>query len=438
MNQSELDEIRAIVAELQETIQRHAVSGEPGARDSSTPMADVIRYQRVNSHLPIGWPTMPKGIVPKLLAYAKKITRRLLRWYINPIVDQQNAYNEAATQVLRRLSTRERELSSRLTQLQQTRDKWIRDLIERVGALEVQVERTQQEMATSAVRLRRLEHWRRREASPDDTSQPSKSPSDVSAGIDSSIDYFLLGALYRNAEQMAGFLEDYDDIFVQLARDQEDGKGPLGPVLDIGCGRGEFVAHLNEIGLSAYGIDMDVDAVEMGQAAQRRVSHEEAFAHLSGLADDSLAAVTLIQVIEHFEVPDLIRLFRLVYRKLHRDGFVLAETINPTCLLALSNWYLLDPSHRTPLHPQMTKFLLEQAEFEQVTVRFLHPVPESARLTTLPSVEGSPDLNPVIDRLNDNFNRLNGFLYGDQDYAAIAHKASEASPRMGQERPEDS
>jgi len=43
---------------------------------------------------------MPRGLIPKLVAYAKKITRRLLRWYINPLVDQQNAYNAAVTDVL--------------------------------------------------------------------------------------------------------------------------------------------------------------------------------------------------------------------------------------------------------------------------------------------------------------------------------------------------
>jgi O-antigen chain-terminating methyltransferase len=308
-------------------------------------------------------------------------------------------------------------------QLQQTRDAQIQDLGRRIEELKAGFEQSQSEVATSALRLRRLEHWRRREASPDWSAQRSDAPSSVSPDID----YFLLGALYRNDRQMAPFLNDYDDVFAQLCQDQRDGRGPQGPVLDIGCGRGEFVAHLNEMGLSAYGIDVDIDTVEIGQEAQRPVSVDDAFAHLFALADNSLAAVTLIQVIEHFEFPDLVRLFRLVHRKLQEDGFILAETINPTSLLALSNWYLLDPSHRTPLHPQMTKFLLEQAEFEQVSIRFLHPVPEPGRLAPLPVAGNSPDLRPLVDRLNDNIRRLNEFLYGDQDYAAIAHKVTEIS-----------
>lgn len=425
MNQSELAEIQAIVAELQETIRRQTLSGGPGENAYADPLADVVRHQRVNSHLPIGWPLMPKGISRKLVAYAKKVVRRLLRWYIDPIVDQQNTYNAAVARALQRLSrrsrVREKELGSRLTQLQRTRDTWIQDLVRQVGELRAGLEESQSELATSAMRLRRLEHWRRQETPPDLSAQRSSTPSEVSPEID----YFLLGALYRNERQMAPFLNDYDDVFAQLYQDQRDGKGPQGPVLDIGCGRGEFVAHLNEMGLSAYGIDMDIDAVEMGQAAERRVTKAEAFAHLPDLADNSLAAVTLIQVIEHFEFPDLIRLFRLAHQKLREGGFIVAETINPTCLFALSNWYLLDPSHRTPLHPQMTEFLLEQAEFEQVSIRFLHPIPEAGKLVPLSTAGGASDLRSLLDRLNDNIRRLNDFLYADQDYAAIAYKASE-------------
>ncbi len=221
---------------------------------------------------------------------------------------------------------------------------------------------------------------------------------------------------------MAPFLDDYDDIFTALSQSQQQGDEPVRPILDVGCGRGEFVEHLTDLGLSAYGIDVDVDAVEMGRSAHRDVRQEDVFLHLSSLPDDSLAAVTLIQVIEHFEIVDLLRLFKLVFQKLAPGGFIVAETINPTCLLALSNWYLLDPSHRTPLHPQMTRFLIEQAEFERVDIRFLHPVPEGGRLALLPAPESAPDLRLWAERLNCNFERLNDFLYGPQDYAVIAYK----------------
>ncbi len=63
--------------------------------------ARLEEHHWVNPHLPIGWPVMPRGLLPKLSAYAKKIVRVALRWYINPLVAQQNDYNEAVADAFR-------------------------------------------------------------------------------------------------------------------------------------------------------------------------------------------------------------------------------------------------------------------------------------------------------------------------------------------------
>ncbi len=83
-------QIGAITAALQEEIGR-ASQGDTDSRQDADPLRAVRERQWVNSHLPIGWPEMPKGLVPKLRAYAQKITRRLLRWYVDPIVEQEEA-----------------------------------------------------------------------------------------------------------------------------------------------------------------------------------------------------------------------------------------------------------------------------------------------------------------------------------------------------------
>ena len=55
------------------------------------------RWQ-VSAHLPITWGGPP--LVGRAISYAKRATRLLLRWYINPIVEQQNNYNAAVTRAL--------------------------------------------------------------------------------------------------------------------------------------------------------------------------------------------------------------------------------------------------------------------------------------------------------------------------------------------------
>jgi hypothetical protein len=76
----------------------------------------------VSAHLPINWQVRIFG---RLLAYAKRATRLLLRWYINPIVEQQNRFNSAAARAITEMNAYQERL---------TRD-WI-ILEERVARLE--------------------------------------------------------------------------------------------------------------------------------------------------------------------------------------------------------------------------------------------------------------------------------------------------------------
>ena len=112
-------EIRAIVADLQEELRRHRlVLGDLAPALRADPLDGVRQHQWVNSHLPIGWPVMPMGIAAKLSAYAQKIVRRLLRWYIDPIVEQQNAFNTAVVRALESLKATSASVSARITDLE--------------------------------------------------------------------------------------------------------------------------------------------------------------------------------------------------------------------------------------------------------------------------------------------------------------------------------
>jgi hypothetical protein len=92
------NDIDNVLEELRREVQKYVLFDQPDWQRTMEPTSLALLRQRqvVNSHLPIGWPTMPRGLFGKTDAYAKKIVRRLLRWYVNPIVDQQNRFNEAA------------------------------------------------------------------------------------------------------------------------------------------------------------------------------------------------------------------------------------------------------------------------------------------------------------------------------------------------------
>ena len=106
-----LDALRASVAAQRGA--RPDVGGEqPGtALAVRSSLALMTARESVNPHFPIAWPTWPPGLLPKLTAVVQKVVRRLLRWYINPIVAQQNEYNAATTATVTRLTDALEQLS---------------------------------------------------------------------------------------------------------------------------------------------------------------------------------------------------------------------------------------------------------------------------------------------------------------------------------------
>lgn len=92
---AERDEVARILRQLKQEVrrQKRPETGLPLAKPAV--LEQIHATSRVNPHLPIAWPTWPSGVIPKVVAFAQKVTRRLLRWYINPIVEQQNNFNAA-------------------------------------------------------------------------------------------------------------------------------------------------------------------------------------------------------------------------------------------------------------------------------------------------------------------------------------------------------
>ncbi|MSQ15728.1 MAG: class I SAM-dependent methyltransferase [Dehalococcoidia bacterium] len=195
-------------------------------------------------------------------------------------------------------------------------------------------------------------------------------------------------------------------------------------VLDIGCGRGEFLDLLKEVGIRARGVDLDAEMVQYCLDRGQDAVHGDALAYLSSLPDNALGGVFSAQVIEHLPPAVLIDLVNLSYNKLVPGGVFLAETNNPMCFLAMSTHFAIDLTHERPIHPETIKFLMESAGFTEVTVRYTSPVPEELRLQMLKTMdEGQPGRSPAwVTTINGDLEKLNSMLFGYQDYAVIGRK----------------
>ena len=192
-------------------------------------------------------------------------------------------------------------------------------------------------------------------------------------------------------------------------------------VVDLGCGRGEFLDLLREAGISGRGVDLNQAMVEETRARGFDATCTDALSYLRQLPDASLGGIFAAQVVEHLQPDYLAALLEVAAQKLRPGGRVALETINPSCWVAFFESYLRDLTHVRPLHPETLQYLLRVSGFTDVQLRYSSPVLPEHRLQLAAIPAGAdPDLVDLATSVNENVNRLNGRMFSFQDYAAIA------------------
>ena len=194
------------------------------------------------------------------------------------------------------------------------------------------------------------------------------------------------------------------------------------PILDIGCGRGEFLELLKEAGIPASGVDTNLEMVKHCRSKGLEASPGDGLTYLKGLSDQSLGGIFLAQVIEHLDPETLRELVRVSFAKLRPGGILLAETINPQCLSTFSSAFYLDLSHKNPIHPEAARYLWESLGFRQVELLYVSPFPEEMKLKEMIRREDDSYEDELGRILNENVRSLNALLFGFQDYAVLGIK----------------
>lgn len=179
------------------------------------------------------------------------------------------------------------------------------------------------------------------------------------------------------------------------------------PVLDVGCGRGEWLELLREEQLQARGVDVNPVAVAGCRARGLDVVAADALDHLRALPDASLGAISAIHVIEHMPFAQLVELFDQAHRVLRPAGAAIFETPNPENLVVGACNFYYDPTHERPLPPEPLRYILESHGFERVEIMRLHPDAHGADLSFLPA-----ELAAVLAQR----------LFGPQDYALVGYR----------------
>ncbi len=174
-------------------------------------------------------------------------------------------------------------------------------------------------------------------------------------------------------------------------------------ILDVGCGRGEWLELLKENNYHAKGIDLNTIMVSLSQDFGLNTKKIDVIEHLKSLEDETISMITGFHIIEHLPFNILMDMYKECYRVLKKGGMIIFETPNPENLLVSAHYFYTDPTHINPLVPATTEFLVEYNGFRDIELKRLHKYSQ---------------YNPIS--MDDEF--LEKHFNNEMDYSVIGYK----------------
>lgn len=228
------------------------------------------------------------------------------------------------------------------------------------------------------------------------------------------LEYLLLENRFRGSRELIG---ERNTSYLELF------KGASKPIVDIGCGRGEFLAACKESNVKAIGIDFDQSMIDTCTSLGFDAKCSDAIKFLSEADENSFSGVIATQVVEHLSAANVSNLISEARRSLDAGGVLVLETINPTSVVALSSNFYKDPTHIKPIHPETLKFQLEVAGFSNVEIVYKSEFPDTAKLQKIQLGSKLPASSMhLVEHVNATIEQLNGILFGFQDFAVVGTK----------------
>ncbi|WP_292406142.1 MULTISPECIES: class I SAM-dependent methyltransferase [unclassified Methanoculleus] len=363
----------------------------------------------ISSHRPVAGKVLVKG---------RELIHGEVRRYVDPVIWKQAEFNRATGRVLEGVTRQVSGIESLREEILSEVGEQVRSEVAALAAeMKAEITREIREQVQAAILamdtdienrtwLAKVLEERALRSAPGAVESPG-SPS-----TDAGVNYFAFEDHFRGSRED---IRERQRAFVHYFEGCSN-------VLDIGCGRGEFLELMRDAGVNARGVDLDETMAEFCRSRGLEVELNDAVSYLEHLDDSSLDGVFIDQVVEHLEPAYLVRLLELCHRKMKFGYYLVAETVNPLSFVSLANFYI-DMTHVRPVHPATLKFLFGAAGFREIEAQFSSPVPDEVRLRRLPVDEGMGEAEKQRAEIyNMNVDLLNGTLYGAQDYAVIGKK----------------
>ena len=180
-----------------------------------------------------------------------------------------------------------------------------------------------------------------------------------------------------------------------------------GKVVDIGCGRGEWLELLKENSIRAVGVDLNRLMVQESKNYGLEAVYQDAISYLKSQEENSISIITGFHIVEHLPFEVLISLFDESLRVLKKGGAVIFETPNPENIMVGACNFYTDPTHINPIPPITLQFLAQNRGFLDVKIERLNPIKEPSFV----DINNAQDINNLIFASTK-----------EQDYAIIGYK----------------
>lgn len=281
-----------------------------------------------------------------LFSFIKKVLRKLTRWYVVPMMQDQVVFNSYAVRIINNLTQQLNEQNEKIKELEKEND--------------------------------------------------------------FDMDYLAFENKYRGSEEN---IQKLQEKFVRLYAGKDN-------ILDIGCGRGEFIKTLLNAGKQyVFGMDINPQMVEKCKKDGLSVELRDGVSYLYDNDNLNLGGIFSSQVIEHLKPSQIVKLIKGAYKNLQEGSPLILETINPMALVTQTMAYTLDLTHRQYVHPFTIEMLLKEHGFKKVEFIYSSPVDIEA------PVLKDNDMDPKeLEKYNEKIRRMHEMLFGYQDYAVIAWK----------------
>ena len=379
---------------------------------------DSLRDMNINYNIPYYW-NFQTG---KIKNFAKRVVRKLIKCVVYPILMKQVEYN---TYVVRCMNTvryfieNQRNINNILnehivfltTQNNQLKAQYnegnsnINNRINMINEKIYKMDRQSDNFSASIAKII-LNKKPFAEIQEEKSLPVYKETGNGESSVYTAIDYFKFQNNFRGTRtQIIARQEKYVKYF----------KDKNNPVLDIGCGRGEFLQVMKNNNINAYGVDLYPEYVIEGELNDLDIRQGDGINYLAH-TDEVFSGIFVSHVIEHISFESLQLLCKSAYEKLEDGACLIFETPNPTSLHTYMSGFYIDPTHIKPVHPLMVEYILKEIGFKEIEILYT----EDSKGEPLPLIKSSAIEN--IEDVNAAIQRVYNTLYGSLDYAIIAKK----------------